>query len=197
MSDPHDSIRRSVMTALAGLPLSAAAAATASRRPPGASRSITLVTCFSRSGNTRVVAGLIQRAVGADLFEILPATPYPDEYVATVEQARQERDNDVRPPLTAQVGDITRYDTVFLGFPVWGETAPPVIRTFLSTHDLTGKTLIPFITHGGYGPGASQTVLARYAPKAHLRTGFVMEAEQERRTMNKVGEWLEKAGLAP
>lgn len=195
MSGPHDSIRRSVMTALAGLPLGAAAAATASRQLSGASRSTTLVAYFSRSGNTRVVAGLIQRAVGADLFEILPATPYPDEYLATVEQARQERDNDVRPALATQVGGMTRYDTVFLGFPIWGETAPPVIRTFLSTHDLTGKTLIPFITHGGYGPGSSQTVLARHAPKARLRSGFVMEGEQERRTMNKVGEWLKKAGL--
>ena len=91
---------------------------------------------------------------------------------------------------TDPIADMAGYDTVFLGFPIWGETAPPVIRAFLSAHDLAGKVLIPFVTHGGYGLGSSQSVLARHAPKARLRQGFVMEADQERRTMNQVNDWL-------
>jgi len=138
----------------------------------------------------RVVAGLIHRALGTDLFEIRPATPYPEDYLATVEQARQERDSGYEPALAGKVADMAGYDTVFLGFPIWGETAPPVIRAFLSAHDLAGKVLIPFVTHGGYGLGSSQSVLARHAPKARLRQGFVMEADQERRTMNQVNDWL-------
>jgi flavodoxin len=148
------------------------------------------VAYFSRSGNTRVIAGLIHRTLRTDLFEIQPATPYPEDYLETVEQARQERDSGRERPSAAKVSGIADYDTVFLGFPIWGETAPPVIRAFLSAHDLSGKTLLPFITHGGYGPGNSQSVLASHAPKARLLKGFVMEADQERRTMNQVTDWL-------
>lgn len=178
------------MTALASLPLGGTTASLNNGGNAGRERSKTLVAYFSRSGNTRVVAGLIHRALGADLFEIQPASPYPEDYLATVEQARQERDHRYEPALTAHVSDMARYNTVFLGFPIWGETTPPVIRAFLSAHDLTGKTLIPFVTHGGYGPGNSQSVIASHAPKALLRGSFVMEADQERRTMNRVAEWL-------
>jgi flavodoxin len=182
------------MAAIATLPLSSAARTEASGNNPRKAASRTLVAYFSRSGNTRVVAGLIQRACGADLFEIRPAKPYPDEYLTTVEQARQERDSGFEPALEAQVPQIGAYDIVYLGFPIWGETAPPVIRSFLSTHDLAGKIVVPFVTHGGYGLGNSQSVLATHAPEAKLRRPFAMEADQERRTMNLVNEWLDEVG---
>ncbi len=156
---------------------------------------MTLVAYFSRSGNTRVVAGLIHRALGTALFEIQPASPYPDDYLATVEQAREERDSGRERPLATKAKVLASCETVFLGFPIWGETTPPVIRAFLSAHDLSKKTLIPFVTHGGYGLGDSHAVLARYAPKARLLEGFAMEADQERRTMNKVTEWMKAARL--
>lgn len=85
---------------------------------------------------------------------------------------------------------MSSYRTVFLGFPIWGETAPPIIRSFLSQHNLAGKTLIPFITHGGYGLGSSLRVLAQHAPNARLIEGLTMEADQERRTLNSVSQWL-------
>ncbi len=81
-------------------------------------------------------------------------------------------------------------DAVFLGFPVWGETAPPVIRAFLSAHDFSGKTLIPFVTHSGYGLGSCRSIPASHAPKARLLPGFVTEEDQERRTMNQVNDRL-------
>jgi flavodoxin len=172
------------MTALASLSAGSSAANTRSR---------TLVAFFSRSGNTRVVAGLIQRALGADLFEIRPATPYPEDYLEQVKQATQERDRGFEPPLAARVSNIAGYDTLYLGFPIWGETAPSIIRTFLKTHDLSGKTVIPFITHGGYGLGSSQDVLRSHAPKAKLERGFSMQADQERQTMNTVNNWLKES----
>jgi hypothetical protein len=86
---------------------------------------------------------------GADLFEIEPAKAYPEDYFETVEQARQERDNGYEPPLKTQVAGMADISTLFLGFPIWGETAPPVIRSFLSMCDLSGKTVVPFITHDG------------------------------------------------
>ncbi|MFM0616359.1 flavodoxin [Paraburkholderia nemoris] len=124
-----------------------------------------------------------------------PVTPYPEEYLATVEQARQERDSGRKRALEARVPNMEDYDKVFLGFPIWGETTPPVIRAFLSAHDLSGRTLTPFVTHGGYGLGNSQSVLASHALRAKLLSPFVMEANQERRTMNLVNEWLNETGL--
>ena len=189
--DPlYDTARRRVMAALAGLPLTGMALAsdanTGGRQQPPR----ILVTYFSRSGNTRVIAGLIHRQLGTDLFEIRPAAPYPDDYLETVAQAEKERTGGVEPALASTVPDMANYDTVFLGFPIWGQTAPAVIRSFLSQHDLSGKTLIPFITHGGYGLGSSRAVLTRHAPKATLLDGFVLEADQERRTMETVTAWL-------
>lgn len=191
MSLPQDFKRRALMTTFAALPLGASAQV--NPRPAQALKEQrVLVAYFSRTGNTRVVAGLIQRAHGAYVFEIRPATPYPEEYLATVEQARQERDEGFQPSLTAVAPNMSQYGTVFLGFPIWGETATPMICSFLAAHDLTGKVLIPFVTHGGYGIGKSESVLAAFAPKALLRKGFVMEDEQERRTMDRVTDWLKR-----
>jgi flavodoxin len=184
--------RRAAMTAMATLPFAEAANADASART-GAR---TLVAYFSRSGNTRVIAGVIQRAQKADLFEIVPARAYPEEYFATVEQARQERDRGDQPALAGKVVDMARYDTVYLGFPIWGETVPPLIRSFLATHDLSGKVLIPFITHGGYGVGHSLGELASRAKDASVKKGLVMEADQERRTTTQVQDWLGTIGGA-
>jgi flavodoxin len=149
-----------------------------------------LVAYFSRTGNTRVIAGQIHRARGADLFEIQPAEPYPEDYEAVVSQAQRERDTGYEPLLRATVPDVQSYAMVFLGFPIWGMTAPPVIRSFLSGHDLSGKTLVPFITHGGYGLGQSLAVLAKHAPKARLLKAFAMKADQERETLRQVTRWL-------
>lgn len=131
-----------------------------------------LVAYFSRSGNTRVVAGQISRTLHARLFEIESAQPYPADYFETVEQARWERDNGDEPLLKAELSDIAPYTILFVGFPIWGETAPPVIRSFLAAHDLSGKTIIPFITHGGYGLGNSLSVVGRHAPQARIVEGY-------------------------
>jgi hypothetical protein len=77
---------------------------------------------------------------------------------------------------------VLLYRTVFLGFPIWGMTVPPIIRTFLANNDMSGKTLISFITHGGYGVGRSLSVLARMASRARVREASVLKADQERET---------------
>lgn len=154
------------------------------------SSSKTLVAFFSRSGNTRVIAGTIHRARQTDIFEIKPASPYPEDYEATVEQARVERDQGIEPPLASLAENFSQYDTLYLGLPIWGETAPPVIRSFLKLHDLKGKTVHPFITHGGYGLGNALSVLASHAPGAKIEPPFSLVADQEKRTLNKVNGWL-------
>lgn len=191
----HQRKRRAFVAALAALPLNGAVAKDTGREIAHLTRPRILVAYFSRSGNTQVVAGLLQRALKADPFEIRPAQPYPAEYLSTVEQARQERDSGFEPTIAEHVSDVGTYDTVYLGFPIWGETTPPLIRSFLATHDLAGKVLIPFVTHGGYGLGNSLSVLARKAPQTRIARPFVMLADQERGTMNLVNEWLDETGL--
>lgn len=154
-----------------------------------------LVAYLTRSGNTRVIAGTLQRSLGADLFEIRPARPYPEDYEEHVAQATRERDSGLEPPLGETVSNIGVYDEIYLGFPVWGETMPPPVCTFLKTHDLRRKTVRPFITHGGYGVGSSLSVLQTHAPDARIEDSFVMEADQERRTMNEVRGWIGQRGM--
>jgi flavodoxin len=182
----HDKTRRVLLAGLSALP--AIAAGAAEQQPKKSSK--TLVVYFSRSGNTRVVAGLIQRRLNADIVELERAAPYPADYLETVAEATRERDRSTEPALKDGIPALAAYDTIYLGFPIWGETAPAVIRSFLRRNDTAGKTLIPFITHGGYGVGRAISVLERHAPKADLKKPFVMEADQERRTMDTVLAWL-------
>jgi flavodoxin len=194
MPEEPDMARRRTLQALT-LPslllpvLGAGTAATpAAAQASGDGRS--LVAYLSRSGNTRVVAGQLQRRFGSDLLEIRTLEPYPADYEAAVARAQRERDAGAAPPLAAGVADADRYETVFLGFPIWGMALPAPVRSFLTTHDLSGKTLVPFITHGGYGVGSAPETLAELAPQARIVTPFVLEADQERATMNAVASWL-------
>lgn len=193
MSD-HDSFpRRALLAAMLASPAILATARAASAQSGQASRlkgAKVLTAYFTRSGNTKVIAGSIHRALGTDLFEIRPAQPYPEDYEATVERAKQERDRGAEPALAEQIPSLAGYETIFLGFPIWGETAPPIIRSFLRAHDFRGKTIRPFITHGGYGLGNSRSVLASHAPAARIEAPFVMQADQERRTLDQVHSWL-------
>ena len=140
--------RRCILAAPVILGLASAACVQETKRMKHAN---ILVAYLTRSGNTQVIAGTLQRALDADLFEIRPARPYPEDYEEHVAQARRERDSGFEPPLGETVSNIAGYDEIYLGFPVWGETMPPPVRTFLKTHDLRRKTVRPFITHGGYG----------------------------------------------
>ncbi|HHS9684160.1 flavodoxin [Klebsiella pneumoniae] len=188
----HDPNRRMLITAFAGLTLanvSLATAATENANVLGKSRM--LVAYFSRSGNTRVIAGIIHRSLNTDLFEIEPATPYSEDYFQTVEQAKNKRERGIKPALKNSVADISRYETVYLGFPIWGTSVPPVVQTFLSRHNLAGKLLIPFITHGGYGKGDSDDILSSLVPTARRENALVIECDQERKTTETVASWLE------
>lgn len=188
----HDATRRLLITALAGLSLGNVSQLSAAPATPRIqSNSRILVAYFSRSGNTRVIAGVIHRSLKTDLFEIEPARPYPEDYFQTVEQATNERTRGIKPPLKNSIADISRYETVYLGFPIWGTSVPPVVQTFLSSHNLADKLLIPFITHGGYGKGNSDDILAHLAANARREKPLVIECSQERRTTETVIDWLE------
>lgn len=181
-----DRITRRAMVAT--IATSAAGVSTSSaQETPRTSR---LVAFMSRSGNTRVIAGQIQRFHSADMFEIMPTQAYPEDYLQTVNQAAAETSEGFEPPLKVLVPSIASYDVIYLGFPIWGMTAPPLIRSFLTNHDLSGKRLIPFITHGGYGLGQAVQVIAQHAPGAQIDEPFVIQRDQERDTLEPVSRWL-------
>ena len=138
---------------------------------PASSGKKVLVVYFAHSGNTRAVAERIAAATSADLFEIVPQTPYPTEYRAVVDQAKKEIEADVRPALKNDLSDVGRYDVIYVGSPCWWATVAPPVATFLAAHDFTGKTLIPFMTHEGSRMGRSEADIRRLCPGANVLGG--------------------------
>ena len=135
----------------------------------------TLVAFFSASGVTAKAAKLLAQAADADLFEIVPETPYTKHDLnwlnprsrSTVEM----KDRACRPPIASKVADMAQYDRVFVGFPVWWYREPSIIDTFLESYDLSGKTVIPFCTSGGSDLGETADNFRRLAPDAKVPEG--------------------------
>ena len=119
----------------------------------------TLVAYFSASGVTAAAAKRLAKAAEADLYEIKPAVPYTDKDLDwRNEQSRSSvemRSKTSRPALADNNADISKYDTIFLGFPIWWYVAPTIINTFLENYDFSGKTIILFATSGGSGFGST------------------------------------------
>ena len=151
-----------------------------------------LVAYFSHSGNTREIANQIHKSVGGDIFEIQAVKPYPHDYDAVVQQARQELDSGYKPVLKTKIENIKSYDLVFIGYPNWCSTVPAPVRTFLSEYDFSGKTILPFCTHEGSGLGRSATDISKLCPKSTLLDGVAIRGRDVKTAQNKVFEWLEK-----
>lgn len=187
----HDPERRDTFK-LALLPLVAAQVAAGSAHDQsGGGESV--VVYLSRSGNTRVLAGALSRRFGADLFELRPRDPWPEDYEEMVAWASRMRETGAPLPLAEEPMAIGGYSTVFLCFPIWGEDLPAVMASFLRGHDLSGKTVVPIITHGGYGEGASVETARALAPGADFTEAFVLECNQERDDLRRLDRWLGEA----
>ena len=156
-----------------------------------------LVAYFSWGGNTASVAKAIAGALGAELFEIKTAKPYPKDYNATLDVAKAEQARNDRPELSTHVGDMGQYDTVFLGYPNWWGTLPMPIFTFLEEYDFAGKRVIPFVTHGGSSFGRSLSDIRKLAPKAELEEkGLSLSGSRAAGAGNQIVSWLEGLGFA-
>jgi flavodoxin len=166
MTEAFDIGRRSALKAGLAAALAAAAPRMALAQDAGAGQR--LVVFLSRSGNTRVLAGALARRYGADLFELRPHDPWPENYEEMVAWARALSASDVDVPLAETLPGIDGYQTVFLGFPVWSTDLPAVTRSFLRSHDLSGKTVVPFITYGSSGAGSSMRTVRALAPDAQF-----------------------------
>ena len=134
-----------------------------------------LVAYFSASGVTAGVADKLSKAIGADLFEIKPAEPYTNADLdwtnkksrSSVEMA----DKSSRPAIANKVADMSKYDVIFVGFPIWWYREPSIIDTFMESYDFSGKQVVPFATSGGSGMGNSGSIMQKLAPKAKVDSG--------------------------
>ena len=147
-------------------------------------------------GNTQYVAQLIRGMTGGDLFRIEPEKPYPTDHRTLVELAKDERNGNARPAIAGKVGNMEAYDTVFIGYPNWWAEIPMILYAFLEQYDLSGKTVIPFCTHGGSGFSDTIETIARLQPKARvMEEGFVLSRNRMERAESGVAEWLKELGF--
>ena len=153
-----------------------------------------LVVYFSWSGNTERVAEEIQRQTGADLFEIVPEAPYPDEYAVLTELAQEERRQGVRPSISGTVDGIDGYDTLYLGYPIWWGDMPMVLYTFLESYDLSGKQIAPFCTSGGSGLSGTVDAIRATVPEAEVLEGLHLGSSASAEPQDGVTRWLESLG---
>lgn len=117
-----------------------------SAEPTNESGGKTLIVYFSwsSSSNTEKMANAIKEQTGGDVFEIVPQTPYPEDYTECTEVALKERDDNARPAIKDLPESLDEYTTILIGYPIWWHTAPMLIGTFLENYDLTGKEIYPF-----------------------------------------------------
>ena len=151
-----------------------------------------LIAYYSHSGNTREMANQIRKATGGDLFEIQPAKPYPEDYQTVVDQAKEEINSNYRPELKTKVENINSYDVIFIGSPNWWSTIAPPVAQFLSEYDLSGKTIVPFITHGGGGVAGTVTDIKALCPNSKFLDALALSGSSVKNSENKVTEWLRR-----
>lgn len=110
---------------------------------PANSNILVVYFSWSASGNTEKMANYIAEKTGAEIYEIEPLVPYPTEYTPTTEVAAREKEENARPEIKNPI-DVSNYDHIFVGFPIWWHTAPMIIGTFLESYNLDGKDIYPF-----------------------------------------------------
>jgi flavodoxin len=173
-----------------------------------------LVAYFSWGGNTKGMARQIHQRVGGDrssveLFEIETVTPYSQNYNTVLQESQREQRAQARPPLKTRVSNMAQYDVIFLGYPNWWATIPMPVATFLETYDFSGKTIIPFCTHGGGRFGQSLTEpsaeavgrgsppdIAKLVPNAKLGDALSVQYSGGSSLPDDITAWLRRLGMA-
>lgn len=145
----------------------------------------TLVINGETLGNTQYMAYVIQENTGANIFRIIPETPYPINHSELVDLASDEKSSSARPAIKDSIENFEQYDTVFVGYPNWWGDMPMILYTLFDTYDFSGKTIIPFNTHGGSGFSSTISTIRNLEPNATVYSGLsisrnrIQDAEQE------------------
>lgn len=148
-------------------------------------------------GNTQFVAQQIQDTAGGDLFQIETTKTYPGDHDALVDEASQEQDEDVRPELSSEIDNFDQYDVVFVGYPNWWGDMPQAMYTFFDTYDFSGKTIIPFVTHGGSGFSDTISSIETLEPDAEVvSSGLSIARDDVADAGDDIKTWVEDLGFA-
>ena len=163
-----------------------------------------LIVYYSRTGNTKAVAELIQEKVGGDLVQIETEEKRPTNYQKEVEQNVQEQEREVLPELTTIILDFDKYERIFVGTPTWNMALPQAVVSFLDSYDFNGKKIIPFNTHGGYGAGSTFSQISSNTKGANVLEGYTVKGGEEtnglmliikdknrEKVSKKIDTWLE------
>ena len=154
-----------------------------------------LVLYYSQTSNTKTVAQEIATRLNADMEEILPVQPYDGDFQATIERCTKDRDEGVTPEIQPIKADLSKYDVIFLGYPVWFGTYAPPVAAFLGKADLSGKKVVPFCTFGSGGLVSSVNDLKAKQPKAEVLPGYGVRAARMAAVPTEVDEFLKAGGF--
>ncbi len=141
-------------------------------------------------GNTQYMAQVIQETAGADLFRIEPQTPYPTDHTTLVAQARTEQGNNARPAIKGSISSLSDYDTIYIGYPNWWGDMPMILYTFFETYDFSGKTIIPFNTHGGSGFSNTISTIKGLEPNAAVKDGLSISRNSIQNARQEIVDWV-------
>ena len=148
-----------------------------------------------RQGSTEHIARMIADQTGGNLHLIETAEEYPTNFNDVVEQNHREIANGARPALSSHV-DLAGYDVIFIGYPVWASNAPTPVLSFLEEQNLSGKTVIPFCTHDGYGAGSSYSAIRSSSTGATVEQGLAVDSSQVSSSQSIVSGWLDGLNLS-
>lgn len=150
-----------------------------------------VVDVSGAAGTNAYAARMIQKETGGNLHTIITTEPYPADFDAVVAENHSES---IR-PISSAVEDMEQYDTVLIGYPVWATTLPQAVRTFLTSYDFTGRTVIPFCTHDGYEAERSFSTVAEHAAGANTLEGLAIYAPEVTAAKDSIKRWLGSLGL--
>ena len=154
-----------------------------------------LIAYFSHTGNTALVAEQIQSLTGGDMHRIRTVEVYPAEHDPCSELAGRQLRADYRPELASRVDNMESYSIIFLGYPIWWHTMPMACWTFLESCDFTGKTIVPFCTHGGDGFANSPRDIRTLCPQTTVLEGYHTRNAHAGRMPRDVSDWLQRIGM--
>ena len=146
-------------------------------------------------GNTQYMAYVIQETVGADILRIEPETPYPTDHDELVDLASEEQSDNARPAIKDTIENFDTYENIFVGYPNWWGDMPMILYTFFDTYDLSGKTVVPFVTSGGSGFSDTISTIRRLEPDASVLEGLSLSSSRASDPGSDVADWLTGLGL--
>ncbi len=158
----------------------------------GASRK---VTDGKLQGNTEYVASIIKQETKGDLFEIKTVQQYPGTHKELIDYAKTEIDSKVRPKLVSKIENLDKYDVIFVGFPNWWYDMPMPLYTFFDEHDFSGKTIVPFCTHGGSRFSQAIKTITELEKDAKILDGYSVSRDNLTAAKDEVIKWLQKIGI--